>query len=392
MMNLEISLKEPHGVLTLLALRGVGPQMLERLSRRFHTLEEIRTAKPQELEFVPVGVRTALGDPAAWDAALAYAQKILDEADRHRVVLLTETDTRYPEWLRATTDRPPVLFLKGTLRPGLRYVACIGTREPSEFGEKVSRRIATALGEQGWSIVSGLALGVDTLSHRAALDCGAHTVAVLGNGLESIYPKKNTQLALDILSAGGALLSEQPFDTPVMPRNLVQRDRLQSGMSAGTVVMQTDIVGGSMHTVRFTLQQKRLLFAPMPPPSYMEEPKNRGILALIRNSGPELARILDAKGEFSLFLERQFRNRPVATAITGREDYEKLFAELERAVTSDISHRNESSGLFSESKKITDERTGERLFYNDEVIQTLKDLRTRGYSFHQILAALETLR
>src|SRR4029077_18875204 len=93
-------------------------------------------------------------------------------------------------------------------------------------------------------IVSGLALGVDTLCHEAALSLGGHTVAILANGLDSVYPAQNKELAERILSAGGALVREQPLGTPALPRNLVARDRLQSGMSAATIVMQTDLIGG----------------------------------------------------------------------------------------------------------------------------------------------------
>jgi DNA processing protein len=207
-----------------------------------------------------------------------------------------------------------------------------------------------ALGDRGWSIVSGLALGVDSLSHQAALDSGAHTVAILANGLEAVYPKKNARLAADILSSGGALLSEQPFGTPAIPRNLVQRDRLQSGMSAGTIVMQTDIIGGSMHTVRFTLLQGRLLFTPAPYGPHMDEPKSRGILALSRVPGRELARMLEAEGDYAALLERAFGDRPVATPIAGRTDYEKLFSMLDQVANCEApptnAGRNPQLGLF----------------------------------------------
>lgn len=332
-MNAQTSATSSAGVLTLLGLRGVGPQAVDKLAAKFDTLGAVREASDRELDVVTAAARTSLRDSAAWRVAYDRALAILADAERHGVRVLTYADSDYPTWLRDVRDRPPVLYARGTLRSDRRAVACIGTREPSRFGEEVTRRIATTLAERGWSIVSGLAIGVDSLSHRAALDAKGHTVAVLANGLDAVYPKKNQKLAEEILAAGGAWLSEQPLGTPAIPRNLVQRDRLQSGMSAATIVMQTDIVGGSMHTVRFTLMQGRLLVAPVPQGQHAAETKSRGILALTQETGAELRRLLDANGEYADLLGEQFKDRPVAIPLASREDYEPLIARLEEAAS-----------------------------------------------------------
>lgn len=128
----------------------------------------------------------------------------------------------------------------------------------------MTQRIVEQLVNADWTIVSGLALGIDSVAHAATLGKKGRAIAVLAGGLDNVYPKENTRLAEEILASGGALVSEQPFGVPAIPRNLIQRDRLQSGLSVGTFVMQTDVKGGSMHTVRYTLQQERLLFAPVP--------------------------------------------------------------------------------------------------------------------------------
>ena len=333
-MNFEAPTTSALGTLTLLALRGVGPQAVARLASRFATLDEVRNAPPSALEAVPSQARASLRTAAAWETAFATAEQTLEDSHRHQAAVLTASDPQYPEWLRAIPDRPPILYLKGQLRPGRRYVACIGTREPSRFGEEVTRRIGAFLGERDWSIVSGLALGVDTLAHRAALEVQAHTVAVLANGLDAVYPKKNSVLASEILERGGALVSEQPFGSPAIPRNLVQRDRLQSGMSAGTIVMQTDVKGGSMHTVRFTLLQRRLLFAPLPSGAHAAEPKSQGTLALAQVPGRELAQMLGAAGEYASLLTQTFAQCPVATPIASRDDYAAVLSELDRAAAS----------------------------------------------------------
>jgi DNA processing protein len=235
--------------------------------------------------------------------------------------------------LRVLRDRPEVLYVKGNLRPDRRYVACIGTRSPTAFGETGTRHLVAMLRDRNWCIVSGLAVGIDTIAHQTALlgNVRSPTVAVLANGLDTTYPKSNTRLASAILSYGGALVSEQPFGAGANQRNLVQRDRLQSGLAAGTVVLQTALVGGSMHTVRFTLLQGRLLFASSPQGEVADESQSRGNVALSRMPGRELSKLLDATGEYAKLLE-SFGDKPVAPPIASRESCERMLVQLERAV------------------------------------------------------------
>jgi len=251
----------------------------------------------------------------------------------------TTLDDDYPDWLRQIADRPPILHVRGRLRPGRRYIACVGTRQPSVFGQTAARGISSFLASHDWTIVSGLALGVDTLCHEAALEAGGHTVAVLANGLDSVYPTQNRGLAERILVAGGALLSEQPLGTPALPRHLVSRDRLQSGMSAATIVMQTDLIGGTMHTVRFALLQDRRLIAPVPQGAHADEPKSRGILALTQRTGPELAHLVGASGAYAEHLTRKFSDRPVALPLHDRDSYTLLLEMLERMAVESPAHR-----------------------------------------------------
>ena len=248
------------------------------------------------------------------------------------MLTLLPTDDDYPHWLRMISDRPAVLHVRGRLLPSRRYVACVGTRQPSMFGQVAARKISGFLAAHGWSVVSGLALGVDTICHEAALEAGGHTVAILANGLDSVHPRQNMGLAERILSAGGALLSEQPPGTPALPKHLFRRNRIQSGMSVATIVMQTDIVGGTMHTARYTLLQGRLLAAPVPQGEHATTPKSRGLLALSQRTGTDLARLLEAKGHFAKLLERDFTDQPVAMPIAGSGDYGRLLDALEFAV------------------------------------------------------------
>ncbi|MHC2635104.1 DNA processing protein [Bradyrhizobium liaoningense] len=317
------------GILTLTALRGIGPATAERLAERFQLLAAIADAEPAKLRsLVSASVIESLHEPTALANAGEKAQRVLDEADRRGVRVLSVFDQDYPTALRSLHDRPPVLFVKGKLPP-LRSVACIGTREPSEFGEIVSDRIVGTLVGANWAIVSGLAVGVDTLSHQAALRHRGRTIAVMAGGLDGIYPRQNAKLADEILERDGMLVSEQPFGVPPSPRNLVQRDRLQSGLSIATFVMQTDIKGGSMHTVRFTVQQDRLLFAPVPQGRHAAEPKSQGILGMTQLPAMRFADAVRAEGDYRRILLERFRDKPVAVPLASREDYASMLELLE---------------------------------------------------------------
>ncbi len=317
------------GILTLTALRGIGPATAEGLAERFLLLAAIADAEPAQLRsLVSASVIESLHEPTALANAGEKAQRVLEEADRRGVRVLSVFDQDYPAALRSLPDRPPVLFVKGKLPP-LRSVACIGTREPSEFGEIVSDRIVGTLVGAKWAIVSGLAIGVDTLSHQAALRHRGRTIAVMAGGLDGIYPRQNAKLADEILESDGMLVSEQPFGVPPSPRNLVQRDRLQSGLSIATFVMQTDIKGGSMYTVRFTIQQNRLLFAPVPQGRHAAEPKSQGILAMTQLPATRFADAARAEGDYRRILLERFRDQPVAVPLASREDYASMLELLE---------------------------------------------------------------
>lgn len=329
-----VQTRSSRGLLALTGLRQVGPATAERIATRFATLEEVEQAPLSQLQ----GVATAaaiesIRQRGGISESSRRAEAVLEASERHGVGVLSVFDGGYPRGLLRLVDRPPVLYVKGRLNDVERCVACIGTREPSEFGEKVTDRIAGQIVEAGWIIVSGLATGVDSIAHRAAVDRQGRTIAILAGGLEKIYPAHNAKLADEILAGGGALISEHPIGVPPAPRNLVQRDRLQSGMSVATIVMQTDIKGGSMHTVRFTLMQDRLLFAPVPQGRHAQHPKSQGILALAGRTGPEFAEIIGADGPYQRLLLTKYARRTVATPLESRDDYASMLATLERRLT-----------------------------------------------------------
>jgi DNA processing protein len=192
----------------------------------------------------------------------------------------------------------------------------------------VTRRLVALLVEHRGGIVSGLARGIDAVSHRATLAKDGYTVVVLGSGLDKVYPAENRALAEEIVERGGALVSEQPFGVPGRPVNLIRGCRLQSGLSVATIVMQTGLAGGSMHTVRFALAQGRLLVAPVPCGKLAEVPKNQGLIALTESTGAQLADLLEVSGDSRRILLGRLAELAPAFPVRGRADYPELLRKL----------------------------------------------------------------
>jgi DNA protecting protein DprA len=212
--------------------------------------------------------RSSVGKPVtteAIDEATEKAWRILNDSDQAGIEVIAFNDARYPEPLKSIPDPPPFLYLRGVPPDWKLAVAVIGTREPSRDALQAAQETVEALAwECQTVVVSGLALGIDSCAHETALRKGLCTVAVLANGLDTVYPKTNSKLAAEIVESGGALISEVPIGQRVTTFNLVARDRLQSGLSLATILIQSSVDGGSMHTARFTLEQKRTLIALRP--------------------------------------------------------------------------------------------------------------------------------
>jgi DNA protecting protein DprA len=202
---------------------------------------------------------------AEYETALSEAWRVVNESLSHGIRILAYDNPDYPEPLRNIPDPPPFLYVRGRLPKWNLAVAVIGTRDPDDAALNATRAIVECLSDEPSAVVvSGLALGIDSEAHREALSVNTRTVAVLANGLDSVYPKRNEKLAEEILERGGALVSELPVGSRVVPYNLVARDRLQSGLSKATMLVQSSLDGGSMHTARFTLEQGRTLIVLRP--------------------------------------------------------------------------------------------------------------------------------
>lgn len=248
-------------LLSLSMLSGIGPATLRKLAAE----PDFATASLERLASVASSLERALSRSNAWEVATALAEEQVATADAHGARILSAMDEDYPRLLAATKDDPFIVYLKGQLAPRPEHsVAIIGTREPTPHGEVITARVTQFFVENGWSIVSGLALGCDAIAHQTAVRSGGHTVAVMAHGLQMVAPSKNKGLAEAILDAGGCLISQYPFGRDAIPQQFAQRDKTQAGLAQGVVMIQSDLQGGSLHASRAILDFNRWLAVPYP--------------------------------------------------------------------------------------------------------------------------------
>src|SRR5579862_1845975 len=259
MLTHELTREEQLHWLALRMIPGLGTRKSGQLIESFGTPERIFRASRSELESagLPSSLAQSIASGCAFDEAVDQQQKLTAAA----VELVTMTDPRYPTGLLQIFDPPPMLFVRGRveLLKSL-MIAVVGTRRPTAYGTTVSTRLAKDLAGAGLTIVSGMARGIDTAAHRAALDAGGDTIAVFGCGVDQVYPSENRKLAEQIAEKGAAI-SEFPMATPAYPQNFPVRNRIIAGMSAGTIVVEGGEYSGSAITAKLAIEQGRDVFA-----------------------------------------------------------------------------------------------------------------------------------
>jgi DNA processing protein len=302
-------------LLTLLQFPGAGRRSIQRLISRQQTNSQTDPSVFLQLLDQLKAIRPQISNNEdAVAVAQSRAESILRKCSNHCISVVGWFDDRFPALLRQMPDPPPVVFVRGDLAAlsGLA-IAVIGTRQPARASSRYAHRLGEILSQNDITVVSGLAIGCDTAAHKGALDASGRTVAVLAHGLDTVYPARNRALAEDITSNGGCLVSEYPPETPPQRRFFVERDRLQSGLGDGVIVVESSLKGGSMHTARFCKEQKRVLGAISG--SIANHDKNRfsGNLELI--SSKEAMEITDADS-LDWFIEqcRALRNQVEETA------------------------------------------------------------------------------
>ena len=246
--------------LALSMIQGIGGTTARKLVERFGTVDSVFEVDEANLLAVP----RVTPDIARQirNTSLENVEAELASLDDEGITVVTLDDDDYPELLRAASDAPVVLFLCGQLRSAdTRAVAVVGTREPSERGRQAAEELASELASRKWTIVSGLALGIDTAAHRGALAAkGGRTLAVLGSGLRVIHPRENVSLA-EAIASRGALMSELHPATPPRGPQLMARDRIISGLSRAVIVVEAGEKSGSLDTASKARKQGRTVFA-----------------------------------------------------------------------------------------------------------------------------------
>jgi len=269
--------------------------------KKFHVLLE-HFPSPREIWEASLDQLKAIGAfaPSA-ETFIRHRKRVNLEAELKEIAergftVITLADDHYPRALRAIEDPPPVLYLKGDyLDRDELAIAIVGTRRPSPYGRMVAEKLAKELGELGFTIVSGLALGIDTAAHRGALASGARTIAVLGGGFANPYPRENRRL-IEEISRAGAVMSEFSIRTPPDRWTFPRRNRIISGLARGTIVVEAPQRSGALITARYALEQGREVFAV---PGQITQETSRGTHHLIQQGAKLVTDLDDILEEFA---------------------------------------------------------------------------------------------
>lgn len=276
---------------------GVGPLRFARIIEKFGDAEKALGASAADLESIDkIGRATADTILRSRDT-IRIEDEILAAAELNCRILCS-ADPDYPPGLLQIPDRPIVLYVRGELRPtDTLAIAIVGSRRCTIYGSEQARRFAELLAQAGFTIVSGLARGIDSFAHHGAIDAKGRTIAVLGGGLESVYPPENKALGDQILTCG-AWISELPIRVAVRAQNFPSRNRIIAGMSLGTLVIEAAARSGALITARLATEYNREVFAI---PGRVQDPMSIGTNGLIRQSAAKLVMgledILDELGE-----------------------------------------------------------------------------------------------
>ena len=259
---------------------GIGPRTYRLLLDHFGGVTEVLNAtsgEPRRFEFHKTGTAERLV------AARNNIDPLIvwELCRRENIDIVSIRHENYPERLKTIHDPPPILYVQGTLEQRDAFsLAVVGTRRATTYGRNQTERLTTALAHAGFTIISGLALGVDAVAHRAALDADGRTLAVLGSGHLRLYPRENAGLARRIIDSGGAVLSELPPLHESAKWTFPQRNRIVSGMSLGVLVVEAPVRSGAMISARMAGEQGRDIFAV---PGSIESEASKGTNQLIRD-------------------------------------------------------------------------------------------------------------
>ena len=293
MKNAKLKNSEIKNWLALKAIPGISNNLYKRLIEKFGSPEEVLKAEEKALARVPEikrdVVRTIREKRVPASSADRDVAKELELIKRHKIDIITLNDISYPPSLKAIYDPPPLLYAKGkTKREDKNAIAIVGSRRATTYGRLTAQRLSAQLAAQGITIISGMARGIDSEAHKGALAVGGRTIAVLGCGIDVVYPPENRALEERIASSG-AVITEFPFGTRPFAGNFPKRNRIISGLSIGVIIVEAAQRSGALITARLALEQGREVFAV---PGSTTSPYSKGTHNLIKE-GAKLVEDID---------------------------------------------------------------------------------------------------
>lgn len=296
-------------LIILSRIPGIGPNRLRILVSHFENPTEALAGSAREIANIEgfskklaVAV-SSFKKSSKYSEASKYADHQLSKLNKAGGNIVTFWGKEYPEFLKKIYDPPPYMFVKGGIKNEDKYsIAIVGTRNPSHYGITIAEKFSQELSRLGITIVSGLARGIDTVAHNAVIKIGGRTISVIGSGIDVIYPPENKNL-FEKISEIGAVVSEYDMGTQPDAGNFPRRNRIISGISLGTIIIETTIDGGAMITANTALDQNRDVFAV---PGLITEKRSTGCNTLIRDGRAKLVTAID-----DILEELEYKLRPI---------------------------------------------------------------------------------
>src|SRR5208282_5554162 len=320
--------------LALRRARGVGPRTCKLLIEKFGSPEKIFQLNSNEIAAAGVPRNTARNIAEFRD--FEPLEKELCELPNIGARLVKWTDADYPPNLRQIADPPPFLFVRGTAQlSDPTCIAIVGARAASDIGRRMAQRLGLELAAKGFTVVSGLARGIDGEAHQGALDAHGKTIAVMGCGVDVIYPAEHRKLAEEILANGGALISELPIGTQPLAENFPTRNRILSGLCLGVVIVEAAEKSGSLITARMALEQDRQVFAV---PGSPLSGKTRGSNRLLKDG----AKLVECVEDVIEELAPQMAGRLVATRSISAGHAEPIPTPVASSIKVEVARLDES--------------------------------------------------
>jgi len=314
----------------------------------------VLSARKNELSSVD-GVGPVLGEEiAGWKDNIDFEEE-LKLVEKAGVKIITRLDADYPQCLAELPDAPLCIYVRGSCRAmSGNLIGVVGSRRISSYGRRMAEYLSASAAYAGWKVVSGLAFGADAVAHDAVVNAGGITVAVLGGGLARIFPQDHIPLARRMIESGGALISEFPMEFPPNKRSFPMRNRIISGLSLGTLVVEAGSSSGALITAKFALEQGRMVFAV---PGEADNPQARGCNRLIRDGAKLVENFDDVLEEFEFLpgvLEKTSgkTSRSFEDGIEKKSDADLKLEEDEAKIIALLEEGSKSADVLATESKI----------------------------------------